>query len=99
LTVTLAALRAWEVGAFTVAGGVEAGWSVFRQQIGDLPDRLIQSPVFGPTAVIELPLATRLCLRSDISLLNYVLSISTENGERVAWQAALRGGIGAGGYF
>jgi hypothetical protein len=99
LMVTLAGLRAWDLGAVTLAGGIEAGWAVFHQQIGDLPDRLIHSPVFGPTAMIELPLAARLCLRGDISLPNYVLSIKTEDGERVAWQAAVRGGLGAGGYF
>jgi hypothetical protein len=99
MMVALAALRAWDVGAFTVAGGIEGGWSIFRQQIGDQPDRIIHAPVFGPTAIIELPLAARLCLRGDISLPSYVLTIKTETGERVAWQAALRGGMGAGGYF
>ena len=99
LTVTLAALRAWDLGAVTVAGGIEGGWSVFRQQISELPDRIIQAPVFGPTAILELPLAANLCVRGDISLPNYVLFIQTETGERVAWQAALRGGLGAGGYF
>jgi len=99
LMVTLAALRAWDLGAFTVAGGIEGGWSVFRQQIGDLSDRVVQAPVFGPTAIVELPLAAYLCLRGDISLPNYVLSIRTDTGERVAWQAAARGGLGVGGYF
>ena len=68
LMVTLAALRAWDLGPVTVAGGIEGGWSVFRQQIGEMPDRIVQAPVFGPTAIVEVPLAARLCVRGEISL-------------------------------
>jgi hypothetical protein len=99
LMVTLAALRAWDLGPVTVAGGIEAGWSVFRQQIAELPDRIVQAPVFGPTAIVEVPFAARLCVRGEISLPSYILFMKTDTGESVEWEAALRGGIGAGGYF
>ena len=99
MLVTLAALKAWDLGPVTVAGGIEGGWSVFRQQIADVPDRYIHAPVFGPTALVELPLGARLCLRGDIALPSYFLTVKTDTGERVEWQAALRGGLGAGGYF
>jgi hypothetical protein len=99
LIVALAALRVWDFGAITLAGGFEGGWSVFRQQIADLPDRIVHAPVFGPTVIAELPLASRLYLRGDVSLPSYVMLIKTDTGERVAWQAALRARLGAGGYF
>ena len=96
---SLAALRAWDLDIVTVAGGVEAGWSVFRQQVGSEQPTLTNAPAFGPTAVFEVPWGTRFCARGDVSLPIYVLSVENEQDERVSWSPSLRVGLGAGGYF
>jgi hypothetical protein len=46
-----------------------------------------------------VPLRTRLHLRLDLSAPVYGLTLVTEQGERVRWQAAGRMGLAAGGYF
>jgi hypothetical protein len=96
---TLAALRAWDPGAVTLAGGIEAGGSAFRQRVGSEAAVHSYAPEFGPTALIEIPWGKRFCARGDVSLPFYVLPVEGVDGETLALTPGIRIGIGAGGYF
>jgi hypothetical protein len=95
--VALAALRAHDFKTFTLGGGVEAGWAMFHQQIAT-EVRVAHAPMFGPTALIEVPWSTRFCARAELGLPVYVLPVEA-NQDEVKVAVGLRLGIGAGGYF
>jgi len=56
------------------------------------------APMFGPTALIEVPWRTRFCARAELGLPVYVLPVEA-NQDEVKVAVGLRLGIGAGGYF
>jgi hypothetical protein len=99
-SLAVAALRVWDFRVVTLAAGVEAGWSVFHQQAASTPNvTVVQAPSLGPTALLELPLWSRACLRADLSVPIYALPLMTDQGERLSVAAGVRAGLGAGGYF
>jgi hypothetical protein len=98
-SLALAALYVADVGPFTLGGGPEAGWAVFRQYAGLGPERWVHAFVTGPTGMAELPLADRLHVRADLALPMYVLTLTKESGEKLALLVGVRGGLGFGGYF
>jgi hypothetical protein len=99
-SLAVAALRFWDFRVVTMAAGVEVGWNVFRQQAASTPDvMVVQTPSLGPTALLELPIGRRLCVRADLSLPIYALPLKSDQGERLSVAAGIRAGLGAGGYF
>jgi hypothetical protein len=98
-SLTLAGLAAWDLETVTLAGGVEAGWAVFSQKAGSEPATLTNAPLFGPTALFEIPWGARFCVRGDLAAPIYVLRVESNAGEQVSWSPSVRGGLGVGGYF
>jgi hypothetical protein len=95
-----AALRFRDFRVVTLAAGVEAGWNVFHQRAAVAPAvMVVQAPSLGPTALLELPLWRRFCLRADLSLPIYVLPLEVDRGERLSVAVGVRAGLGVGGYF
>jgi len=96
----LAGLRAWDFGLATLSGGAEVGLSLFHQRVVESDDRTVWAPSLGPTVLLELPFATRLLLRGDVSVPVYALSVADRSGGRgVSWTPSLRVGAGVGAYF
>ncbi|HVZ74500.1 MAG TPA: caspase family protein [Polyangia bacterium] len=98
---SLAALRAKDLRYVTVAAGLEAGVVRFSERFAsDTTARASLGATVGPTALVELPLGPRFCLRADAALPVYLLrERQSGGGDEVHARFAGRVSAGAGVYF
>jgi hypothetical protein len=96
----LSALRAWDLGALTLSAGAEVGWGAFSQRLGVQETRdLSHAPLFGPTVVLEVPVAGRLCLRLDAEAPVYLVRLRGDGGDELALEPTMRVGLGGSVLF
>jgi hypothetical protein len=99
--VSVAALRAVDFRHVTLAGGLEAGWAGFTQRFdGGGRGGLSSAAELGPTALVEVPVGGRFCLRADASAPVYLLrERQSGGGDELRARFAARLWAGAGVYF
>ncbi|HXI60032.1 MAG TPA: caspase family protein [Polyangia bacterium] len=99
--VSVAALRARDFRHVTLAAGVEAGGAGFSQRFdGASRGGLSFAASLGPTALVELPIGARFCLRADVTAPLYLLrERQADGGDQLRARFAARLWAGAGVYF
>ncbi len=100
LGLSIAGLRAFDVGPLTLEIGAEVGGVWFHQSFADRADpRDSFGGLIGPIGVVQLPI-DRFCLRLEVALPIYLLRVGNEPTQSgVDPQVTFRSGLGAGLYF